>query len=218
MTLWVILIASVLYLTCGPWLQQRAIELYWQEECLNHPIAPGSMVYSSGPPAISIVSPAWSKFDAIIAPIGIRSNGTIYLGERKSHNGLRRLIGVDVVAEQSSFLPRSDMSVMVAARVIEEGSVISAPREASTRTDGYGYMYRLRTPLPAPASSTNSQPDLVVCAGADDPADQSHFTFSYDLLSERVIYDCWLLDDGNVRLDRTSMPRPPATQPPPPGR
>ncbi len=216
LTVYGILVGLMLFPMWGPRVRQRAQEIYWQQQCLNHPIPPGSTVYSSGPPAAFAVSPQWSNFDAIIAPIGIRSSGTVYLGERTSHNGLRRLIAVDVLADQNQFLPPSQLSVTVAARAVEEGSPFSAPRETSTKTDGYGYMYNLH-PLPI-AVTPPSHPQVMVYGGADDSADRSHFTFCYDLASERVIYDCWLLDNGAVRLDRTTMPRPGAMPAPPQAR
>jgi hypothetical protein len=216
LTVYGILVGLMFSPMWGPRVRQRAEELYWQQECLNHPIPPGSIVYSSGPPVTFFVPSQWSNFDAIIAPMGIRSSGTVYLGERTSHNGLRRFVAVDVILDQNPFTPSSQLSVTVSARAIQEGNLISAPRELSTKTDGYGYMYSLRPP--PMAATPPSQPQVMVYSGADDSADNSHFTFSYDLASERVIYDCWLLDNGTVRLDRTAMPRPGSMPAPPQAR
>src|SRR5277367_5149614 len=63
---------------------------YWEHQCLIHPVSPGALVYSSGPPAVCILSPEWSGLYKAGA-YGHRywpqaQNASVYFGERQASN------------------------------------------------------------------------------------------------------------------------------------
>jgi hypothetical protein len=179
---------------------QRLQEIYWQHECLTHPIPPNIVVYSSGPPVMSLVSHEWSRFDAVMSPMGTRSSGTVYLGERIAYNGLRQLVAVDAIVNQTALHANTLQSfVTVVARTMKQGSLIAAPAETSSQMDACIYTVI----LPQRSSRSVLLPQLLIRSATEDAANPAHFQFYYDLASARVAYDCWLLPEGTVRLDRT---------------
>jgi len=214
------LLAIVVILALSPkWeppVWQRLQEIYWQQECLSHPIPPGVVVYSSGPPVVSVVSRPWSRLDAVVSPYGARSSGTVYLGERTAINGLRKLIGVDVTVDPFANRLGAQVAVTINARVIQEGGVMSAPMETENAWEGYERDSSMI--LPQPSGDPASKPTLVVYSATEDLANPAHFRFYYDTASGRVVYDCWLLVSGSVRLDRTRLSGPTTTSSSQPAR
>ena len=163
---------------------------------------------------VSLVSRAWRRFDAVVSPPGARSSGTVYLGERTAINGLRKLIGVDVIVDPFANRLGAQLGVTIDARVIQEGVVMAAPMETEDAWEGYDMDISMI--LPQPSGDSASKPTLVVHSATEDRADPAHFQFYYDTESGRVVYDCWLLVSGGVRLDRTRSPGPtttPSSQP-----
>jgi hypothetical protein len=211
LTMAAILIVAALSPMWWSRLSRRLEGIYWQHECLVHPIPSGIVVYSSGPPASSIVSHPWMRLDAIAAPMGALSSGTVYLGERTSHDGSRELVAVDVnaILDPTAAQPNLRAGVEVVARALKEGNLMTAPSETSEILYGYGGGYGAMLPHAAPVVTVN--PEIVVHSAKEDPADPAHFQFFYDLESERVYIDCWL-DNGGVRMDG-SIQRRPATTP-----
>jgi hypothetical protein len=210
LTMTAILIVAALSPMWWSRLSRRVEGIYWQHECLVHPIPPGIVVYSGGPPVVSKVSQAWMKLDAIAAPMGAISAGTVYLGERTAHDGTRQLVAVDadVILNPASISPSARVGVEVVARTLKESDLWAAPSETSGRLYAYGGPYGLKLPHMAPV--TIVKPEIVVYSATEDQVDPAHFTFFYDIQSERVNMDCWL-EDGAVRMDRTVEARPMTT-------
>ena len=150
------------------------------------------------------------RLDAIAAPMGMRlSSGTVYLGERTSHDGSRELVAVtacecdsrpDIILQAQ---PNLRAGVEVVARALKEGNLMTAPSETSEILYGYGGGYGAMLPHAAPVVIVN--PEIVVHSAKEDPADPAHFQFFYDLESERVLHRLlagqWRRANG--RLDPT---------------
>jgi hypothetical protein len=143
--------------------------MYWQSRCLryeaNHTFTPVE----------------WTNYYRLLSPPGFKSVGTVFLHERVSPCGNRRL----VVVELAPYEPRE---TLLRARAFVPGGLTSRPRELAQGRGGL------------------SLPDYgEIHAGRPDPHDRSHFTFACEIAGRKNVIDGWLGDDDLVRLE----PRPP---------
>jgi hypothetical protein len=177
---------------------RRVKLIYWQHECLTHPIPPGTIVYSSGSPTVSVVSPQWNRLSVTMDPFARTSLATVYLGQRVAPDGARRLVALTA----TSWAFHDD--VLLEASTIELGGIYTSPTVTGDATIEFS-----ANDLPEPPAG---QPLFVVYSAVDDPSNPAHFTFCLDIADERYSCDCWLLSTGAIRIDKTVSKRP-ATMP-----
>jgi hypothetical protein len=143
------------------------------------------------PSATPSVPQEWAKFYAMLSPPGMFSSGTVFLHERTSPSGNRRLVAVD-----ASLSMHSTPAILLVPRVIRPGSLLAEPAESIHTSAGY---------ISAP-------PADAVHAGQLDSADASHFTIRVVSNSREQILDGWLRDDDQVVIERRSSATAPATR------
>lgn len=206
-TRWLVALAIVLALVLAsrwvPLLWRHARFLYWQHQCLTNPVPPNTVVYSSGPPAVANVSLPWMNFYNVGWALGKRSSATVYLGQRTTKDGVKRLIAFDILL--ISLRPGQQMRIEVDGRVIQQGGLFSDPKHVDWPMYAIGHLWQPTagsSPLPPPL------PDVVVRSAIEDPADPSHLSFWMDVLDARYTFDGWLLANGKLRLEKKQGPRP----------
>jgi hypothetical protein len=150
-----------------------------------------------------VIPPEWTRYHAkYLAPFsplgsaGLQSQGTLFLHERRSPSGNRRLVSVDL---RISWGPEST-AVDVEKRAIVPGGWRSEPKETwggppagdVNTTNLVGQRQHL---LNVPYGKT-----LKVIAGRPDPSDASHFTIDYEIDGRSETIDGRLNDDDSVDL------------------
>jgi hypothetical protein len=185
--------------------QIRLFKLEWrlyqdQKLCLAHPIPPGIPVYQTGTPGLSTASPELNGFckDYGFGWLGSLINGipprvqtpaTVYMGQRRATNGLSRFIAVDAV---KSLFGISFCVVNRPMSLSDPRLDGGAPHIPNPMDDNLGQL----------APSPMIAPPIVVYSAIEDPADVSHFSFSYDYDCYHVSVDCRLQPDGSVCTQR----------------
>jgi hypothetical protein len=110
----------------------------------------------SAPPATYLVPKDWADLYATLSPPGLKSWGTVFLGEMKTREGDRRLVAIDMTVENTS--SRAIDGFLLTARVIEPASPLRRPTLVSTMS--YRYVLSVKHYPVKPARR--------------DPADPSH--------------------------------------------
>ena len=169
---------------------RRGRLLLLQHRCMAYAAPAGQVVADlrSSPPT-GVVPPDWAAFYALLSPPGFRSDGTVFLHERRTPDGRSRLVAVDVVDMPGD-------ATRACCRVIAGGTLARPPRPTLDWTTEEAW----------------TTDDLQFRAGVADPADPTHFTFNVIDAGHPVTYDGWLGDDDAVRLER----RMPSVTPAPP--
>jgi hypothetical protein len=146
-------------------------------------------------PLAPAVPHEWAQFYAMLSPPGMSSSGTLFLHERTSRSGNRRLVAVD--ASSSALYGVGPVTVILMPRVVRPGSVLEEPTQVvHTRT---GFMF-------APEGRR-------AYAGQPDPNDPSHFTIRFAGASNARVVDGWLGDDDHVVIEPRSAADSPTTRP-----
>ena len=181
----VLLVISVVAFS-GVWwfprLRDNLLLFDMQQRCMSYAVPPSTAVHTAlaasavTPPGP--IPPEWASFYASLSPPGFKSHGTVFVHAMQSKVGSRRLVGVDILS--------SVRTTDFCWRVIEPGSVIRRARllQAGVQTlrwDGYAFQ---------------------IGAGAADPDDPSHFTFSCTLDGTVHAFDGWLRDDDTIAIER----------------
>jgi hypothetical protein len=124
------------------------------------------------------------------------SVGTLFLHERTSRGGNRRLVAVDVVGAEPHL-----------GRVHANMRVFSPPV-------GIAWPKQRTTSIATLPLATNDGL-FKIFAGQPDPNDPSHFTIVYEGGNHRGVIDGWLQDGDNVLLElrRESVTTRPVTSP-----
>ena len=139
---------------------------------------------------------AWvsTEFDAFFSTINSRARQpapTLFLGERLTAAGTKRLVYVDASSTDNLYDPSRPCMVYLRSIVIVPGTFRSAPRErfpsqhntvALTVTMDPTYPFRF-------------------FAGQPDPENASHFTIPFERDGRRAFIDGWLRDDESVKLE-----------------
>ncbi|MEO6436232.1 MAG: hypothetical protein ABIP55_10810 [Tepidisphaeraceae bacterium] len=172
------------------------------DRCAEYAVAPSTLVYDESPSQadspikvnrISRIPPLWTDFCHAAGAGQIRSNGTLFLGERKSPSGDRLLIGVDITGWSRG----GPVILYCNARTFFPASVLELPHQtASLGTESINF---------GPTEGL-----LRLFAGQADPNDASHFTVAYTLSNQAGVIDGYLQNDGSVVLE---LRRTPATLP-----
>ena len=128
--------------------------------------------------------PEWESFYAAHSPSGLLSFGTVFLHERRTPSGRRRLVTVDFSSRE--FVHGYNWPVQW--RVFEPGSLLRPPRLlASRQTDLH------------PAVGPNRL--LRAYAGQVDWSDPAHFTVEVEHARGTTLFDGWLRDDDTVLIE-----------------
>jgi hypothetical protein len=160
--------------------------LDWQARCMAAPVPPDAVVFKSYSWTVSDAGGipfAWRKLYAAISPPGLGSKSTVFLHEMRTPGGKRRLVAVDIdwTPMRPGFGP---YSLGLSARVIRPGAGMIRPQLVSTSNH----------------SLSIADEKARVLAGALDPADPSHFTFTYEHPGRSTVFDGWLRDDDSVSI------------------
>jgi hypothetical protein len=185
-----LLLAALIAYRFAPLAWRQARLLYWQSRCMNYSAPADRIVYSTRG-SVWVIPAEWSKFYALMSPPGLHSEATVFLRERISPMGNRRLVAVDMLrANHGMLLP--------VGRVIIPGSAIASPTEYPQH----------RGIIPEAAVDSDS----IIIAGQPDAVDASHFTIRMIENGTQMIFDGWLRDDDQVLLEPRPTPPPPSTQ------
>ena len=132
-----------------------------------------SIVYRTIPP--------WEQF--IAANHGrISTNGTIFLGERTTPSGQKRLVGVDITGWSRG------------------GPLILFTYARTFTPVTFAHLPALTSSTPS-LNLSRTEGILRFYAGQADQTDRSHFTIRYTLDDQENIIDGWLKDDNTVLLE-----------------
>ena len=159
--------------------------LYWQARCMSH-IAPQDRVVAA-PRQPGQVPAAWARFYKIANSSSFLSRGTVFLHERRSQAGARRLVALDL-AEANSCVGGG---LRMVSRVFVPASAFSSPREI---IDWVGW------------NEAPVMPNATFFAGQPDPEDSSHFVIRYAMAGKEHVMDGWLTDDDKVLLEHRGPP------------
>jgi hypothetical protein len=190
-----------------PRLWHRAQLAFWYHRCLLHEPPAGTVVQRlsngavQGSASAGYVPRAWREFYGELSPPGFRTDGTAFLGARRTPRDREVLLAVDVRA----FPPRStsfeQAGVELHVRVFSADGSASLPRQVFDSSQDF--------PIPFAR--------FRVLAGSADPGDSTHFTITLapddpGWLNTVGRIEGWIRDDG-VELDRGLSY---VTTPPPP--
>jgi len=195
---------------------RRARFRYLQSQCMENPVPAGVLVYSSAPSSVSIVRPQLTRFlnayrnvpfqfpphspsgpeDALLLrqPMPLNPNmASVYVGQRQASNGLRRFIAVSTnVAFWSSGLG-ADISFPIVVRPLGFADPV-LDGELGVRYTVAGLDCGWGAPNLRP------QPEVLVYSAIEDPADASHFSFTFDVNINHCTVDYWLQPDGQLKM------------------
>jgi hypothetical protein len=181
-----------------PALWRRVEVAYWYHRCLAYRPEPGKVVQRlrggalDGPRIATDanVPTEWGKLYSTLSPPGFQSGGTAFLGERRTPNGTRILLAVDLTPGPvwSSSTEREVLTLHVRTFVTDSGGS-SSPRQV------------VDTVVSVPIHDAK----LRVLAGTADPDDPTHFTIPYEIddTGVRIAIEGWVRAD-RVDLQNTS--------------
>jgi hypothetical protein len=178
-------------LALAPVAYQRIELLKFQRECLQHENVNRQPLDD---PSVPIPAP-WRSLYFNCAGSNLNSVGTVFLHERRTPAGKRRLVAVD---GSPAFGPAD----VLYPRVIEPGSLMRSPREVGTQSvTNLAWVGKL---------------DFRWEGSSPDPDDPSHFEIRYSVNGLMRRIDGWLRDDDSVLLEDRRREEPEATPAPPP--
>jgi hypothetical protein len=123
----------------------------------------------------------------------------LFLHERTSPGGNRRLVFIYYSPETYSFTARFIAGYNLSIRVTTPGTWTSRPLSGTRGRD-----------LDVLSGFPRTMPRVRVFAGQVDPDDAAHFTIRYQMWDQEDILDGRLDDLDNVTLTPRKPPRPPA--------
>lgn len=181
----VVAIASAA-LTWGKPAWQKVQMVYWQGQCMRHLAPPDRVVARSDIPAY--VPQQWARFYQLLTSNGFQSAGTIFLHERTSPGGNRRLVVIDATAPNLC----TGGARGIVRRVVVPASFLSKPRE----------IIDLVALNDGPCFPWNT----TFYAAQPDPDDPSHLVIEYEVAGQKQVMDGWLTDDDEVLLEHRAPP------------
>lgn len=193
-----------------PAVRTQARFLYWQGKCIAYQAPPDQEIVPADPVTQSAGTgrpQAWREFKSLLNPPGpgnflawgIPENNTVFLHERISPKGNRRLVVIETPNPERRYGGVWE-TIFYTVHVIELGTVLVPPKD----TDPLGSGLRM---------FPNSLARTRIFAGQADPQDPSHFTIrTLTGVSNEIVYDGWLRDDDSViitqRANGSSRPVP----------
>ena len=171
--------------TWGPQAWAKVQMLYWQSRCMSFAAPPktpqsdvGLFLAGSGS-----IPHEWRRLHELLDGSPPTSLGTVYLHERVSPSGNRRLVAVDVQRLPGCVEEPVPFAI---TRVVLPGGLFARPREPVTNDSIYLLEGAVR-----------------VLWGSSDSGDESHFTIAYQVEGGAdILIDGWLRDDDTVKLER----------------
>jgi len=175
--------------------------LYWQHQCMTFSAPADAVVWQYSrdlrreppmqrgyvdaptidPNAIGRTPLCMLKFLGLTARFPAFGYGVIFLHQRQSHSGLRRLVMVEVFSDKDCTFP-------VDYQAVVPGTILNEP------------VFCLDTQKPSPPITGIPQP-RVFFAGQIDPRDESKFTIGYEWNDGvRREISGYLGDDGNIHM------------------
>ena len=163
-----------------PPLSRHVRLLYWQHRCMTYSVVPGTRLALGmrRPDSLQygVIAPEWEQFYALFSPPGGLEAATLFLHERTSPGGHKRLICM--TAEPAQFL------ATMGIRVFSPATLLRNP------TTNSGQLYEFKFSA------------YELDAGSPDPNDASHFTISGKRSDgAQLTFDCWLKDDDTVLVE-----------------
>jgi len=151
----------------------RRVEMFWlQRQC-------AAFCLDSATPALRQVPECWTRFYAKLSPPGGNPDGMIFLHERHSPAGNRRLVAIELHAGSDH-----DSAQLLTSRLITPGNPTRLPREVL-----------------AAGGSLRFRPELSIGTARPDDSDPSHFVFEADNPAGGQTFDGWLTDDDRLIIE-----------------
>ena len=152
-------------------------------------------------PAAARILPAYQSFESLnsrrmAVPGGTAYEAILFLHERTTPTGERRLVKVNLMAAPFSFWA-----------CVSEGDRYESQRWAqANRSQGLVEPFDTR-PRHVGAPWPLNPPQLHIYAGQPDPADGSHFTIRYQIWGQEDVMDGYLVNNDTVTLKPRNPPR-----------
>jgi hypothetical protein len=162
--------------------------VYWQEKCMSYTASADQKVFVAVP---ALIPREWLEFSSLLSPPGLVSAGTVFLHERISPKGHRRLVAADLLTDRLE--DGGDIQMWAAPRIVEPGSLMHLPHD-KVSADAVRQLPLIRVA------------DAVFCMGQPDSNDASHFTIRVIRGDRNEVIDGWLTDDDRVLLEPRSSP------------
>lgn len=197
----IIIALGILALVYGPSVSRHVELLRWQRRAMRFIRPADQVVYesdpararallktyadmeaanSSGAPVYEF-SRTWRQFCAILEPPGRKPGALLFLHERSTPSGHRRLVAVD--------LPARSEQPAIHMLVFRPGTMGSNP---ALLAESSWIPPFLAEPRPS---------GLRIAAGQIDPRDPSHFTMTWQSDAQSGVIDGYLLDSDRVVLE-----------------
>ena len=146
----------------------------------------------------------WARLSALVLPAPLQRPGSgsgaiLFLGERLSPAGNRRLVCVRYFAETYSFTPEFienyniEQTVLTPATITTDTSAMAA--------------YRLTSGVRVMSGFPRTPPRVRIFAGQADPDDPTHFTVQYEMWGQSDVLDGRLADNDQVTLTPRKTPQ-----------
>jgi len=147
---------------------------------------------SNVPPGIVVAE--WEQFVQAMETVGLLSNGTLFLHERATPSGQRRLVGVDL---RLTWTPQYTI-VAADLRLYAPGGILHSPRKISIANSFF--ISRSWGGEPIDLLRPDYGREISVYPGQPDANDPSRFTIPYEIDDRRGTIVGRLLDDDRVDL------------------
>jgi hypothetical protein len=177
-----VLLASAYWWAPPAW--RRVQLVYWYDRCLAHQPPLGTVVQNDGPPSANntaYVPDAWRRFYTLLSPPGFQSNGTVFLGGRRTPTGRKVLVAVDLAEAFRASAANTGDTQVFHVRAFEHGGLPSGPKQFLDAQP-----------------SVSLLPVVRFLAGQPDPADPTHFTIMLDVTGGTAVIDGWVREDRVV--------------------
>jgi hypothetical protein len=196
------LLIAILAVKSAPPAWQHVQILYWQHRAMTYTAPADHVVYDDDPvdaaklrtsnpsmatgPAgevFDFVEP-WDQFYKLLSPPGRIPTGTVFLHERTSTTGERRLVVIEAESAYS-IQPQGQSNSVFRCTVIQPGGLFDLPTEPTDKNPFFEFSGPIIT-IPGP---------FKWYAGQADPTNSSRFTIQGFWKGHRVQVDGWLRDD-----------------------
>jgi hypothetical protein len=154
--------------------------------------------------AAAYVPKCWTKFGALSGPryqpwAGTQYGSIVFLHERISPAGHRRLVAVRYQPETNTFNPQFIAGFNCDAQVITPATARTAPVNV---TPAYA--------IDVISTWPKVPPKVRMYCGQIDPANVSHFTIRYEFWGKHDTLDGYLEDNDYITLKERKIPMPPS--------
>jgi hypothetical protein len=136
----------------------------------------------SGVPVIEFATP-WRDFYRLAQPPGRKPAAVLFLHERRTPAGKRRLVAIDTLGSDS------DGPLVFRSAVFRPGDALASAGLLTTKNSRQ------------PDADDRARQIVRIFAGQCDTHDPAHFTIAYQTRSRREIVDGWLLESDQVVLE-----------------